>query len=479
MHKIAVFTLSVFAFFVALYYICTRKKPIFHLKGNTFLSRQFFIALSSFLAIFSQQQSFAYAQAKNNEDCLFSKTPDLKNTSEWLAIRSQWLDLTKEAVAAAADYRDVIATKKQILARNFSALVDKGLIRKDVAIVLEMIYGEMIFHRLRSQSGETCYKPTTLGSSVWSVRENLEKRCQMLGEIAARGYVEESIIRASKETLGRDIEYLKRAEALFAKTQQTHQYDFQEEEALALLFAEGKVSFELVVSPSVQEAVNYIIDFYSLAAPNVAKRHTSENDFQNQDYSAFSEWAVLKKKWNSVHEFNGLADFRSSNIPATLAREEEELRNLLSVFTARKIISVSTAELLVGIYKDRVFHRLRSTSAITCYEPTVLGFKQQKLRDDIEARLKELRTLQGQGIVERGVLAQAEKNLAKDMEMVLCIEGAWKKASGKNWELYQKEEQKLLSYFINQEYDSAEIRDDFPVRPEMIEALSFIVAMNQ
>lgn len=381
----------------------------------------------------------------------------IEKTQEWKELKKRWSDLKNAKGLPGMVLEKGIEGQKEINNKYLLSLAAKGYITRKVAFIVNYAYAEVLFHRLRSASGATCYKVTQLGGATGSARDDLEKRLKVLS--SARGAVDENVYKEARDNIARDIEFLRCAQELFDKgrdTQYGQQY-WEEEKALAALFKDGKVDESMKAGEDVVKAAELII---KLNADNI--KSTLEPAARLEQLKKLNEWGRIKSNWKNIA---GIEQAGYDSMTKVIAEKKKENWGLLHKLVGAGLLTEDAARVINDIYADRIYHRLRPMAA-TCYEPSILGFRQQSVRNDIENRLKELADIAKEGKVKEDVLNQAKRNLEKDMEIVLLI--------NEHWEKGKEPEQNLVSYFTEGGYANSEIKDSLKIREGVRETVEVI-----
>ncbi len=445
--------------------------------AGIFLKRKILAIVVALIVFILQNKNPAVADTANSADNIQGgitkedNLPDVQKTGEWAALKKRWDELKKTAFKPAGSIEGEIEKQKQLNNRHLQPLIAKGYFSKNAGFILNYVYGELLYHKIRLTSGMTCYKMTVMGGNLSAVRSDLESRIKVLAEISQKGVISQSVFLEAKGNIARDIEFMSRSEKLFEKgsnTQYGQEYR-DEEKALVNLFKSGKVDESVKADEDAAKAAELIIKLNSKAG----MQEKNKSNTLNGQLSNFSEWKLIKSNWRNVSQIGGV-EFGS--IEKIIAEKKNTNRPLLNKIVQAGIITADGAKIFNDIYGDRIYHRLRPMAA-TCYEPTILGMKQQLTRDDFENRIKELEEISKRGVLGNDVLKQAEINLQKDMEMVLLINELF---GTENQKQVHPDEKEILSYFIERHSPVADgknddnINDTLAVRKSVKEAMAVI-----
>lgn len=472
MNKIIGFLIGICAFFIALFYVLNKKNfmPVFT-KDTHFLKRRFLTIVTVIIALLSGDKAYPVADEVSLPTNSTTIKQDrgqinMEKTNEWKHFKKRWGNLKNTTSWPTVDIAKEVKKEKEINNKYLAMLISKSYISEDVAYILNYVYGELLFHRLRSTSGWTCYKMTQLGGSMAGVRKDLENRLNLLRGISGKDTIDKKVIEEAKNNIARDIEFLNRAQNIFDKNPQYDETYWEEEKALAKLFNDGKVDENIKVGSDIYEAAELIVSLNVNGTNSNANQKT-----KSEQLKSFKEWSEIKLNWQDVSTMEGV---RYDDISKTIEEKKKANWTLLSKLVSAGIFSQNGAEVFNAIYADRIYHRLRPMAA-TCYEPTILGAKQSSVRNDIENRLKELDRIAKEGKVNTEVIDQAKRNLEKDMEIILLINDLWDTGKSANrGDKYQEEEKKLLSYFVDEGWGKAEIKDNLNVRESIKETMEII-----
>jgi len=469
------FLLGICALIVALFYLISKRnfRPILN-KNTPFLKRKFLTAVAILVAFFSSGKILAAVGEAESPMSSTSikekqKLEDIEKTSQWKELKKRWLNLKKSEGWSITDIQKEVEKQKKINNKYLGSLVASGYFSQNVSYILNYIYGQLLFHRLRSTVGWTCYKMAPLGSVMSGTRRNLEDRLKLLSEISDKEIVNKNVLKEAKSDIERNIEFLSRAQGILDKEEaydaadETH---WEERRALVDLFKDGKVDSSVEAEKDVSIAAELIVRL-NAGSDNFLEeeRQTKIKQLKN-----FKEWGQIKSIWKNVSKIEG---FGFDEMEKTITKKKEENWVLLSKLLGAGLFTKEGAKVFNDIYGDRVFHRLRPMAA-TCYEPTIIGMRQQQVRDNIENRLKVLEEISKQDTLKDEVLKQAEKNLQKDMEVVLLVNEWWEKTKRDGWDKYDNEEKEILSYFTDEDYSNTDIDDNIKIREGVGEAMEII-----
>lgn len=177
MNKLFGLLLAGLAVFVALFYLITKRKiNVCPAKDGPFLKRKFLAMVIALIAFFSQDKSLVIADNLNtvggSEASLRGENQlaDIQKTSEWTALKKRWAELKKTVVKPAENIEADVEKEKQINNAYIEPLVAKGYFSKNVGFILNYVYGELLYHKIRSTSGWTCYKMTVMGGTLSGLR---------------------------------------------------------------------------------------------------------------------------------------------------------------------------------------------------------------------------------------------------------------------------------------------------------------------
>jgi len=471
MNKIMGLLIGICAFFVALFYVVSKRdfRKDFS-ADNLSAKRRFLTTVALFIAFLSCGETPAARNRTSptgsvNNIADTASLEDIEKTGEWVQLRKRWSDLKKAESWSAIDLQKEVEKQKKVNDTFLSLLAAKGYFSQNVAYILNYIYGELLFHRLRSTSSWTCYKMTRLGSALSGTRRDLENQLKLLSDI--NGTINKKVFDAAKDNIARDIEFLNRAEEIFEKGKKNqHAEDYWEEEkALANLFKDGKVDARLKADEAATRAAELIARMNINKPVVVTDQRTRLNQLKH-----YKEWQQIKSNWQNVSEIKSVG---YDAMEKMINKKKKETKALLNKLVSLKIFTNAAATVFNDIYGDRIYHHLRPMAA-TCYEPTVLGWRQQQTRNDIENQLRELEEIAKKGTMKKTVLEQARQNLKKSLEIVLLVNELWEKQKNGDWEKYADEEKEILSFFTADNYNKADINDEIKIREGVEEAMGII-----
>lgn len=473
MNKTIGLLIAICAFFVALFYVATKRSFWPNLTKDTPFLKRKFLATVSVLVAFLSNGKISASVAESSTQIISTKIQeeqkrgDIKKTSEWIQLNKRWYSLKGAKSWPFTEISKEVDKQKNENNEYLAPLVKKGYISQNVAYILNYVYGELLFHRLRSTSGATCYKMTQLGGAIAGTRGDLEKRLKLLSDISKKGTIDGDVLKETESNIGKDIEFMNRAQKVFDKGKniQYGENYWEEEKALANLFKDGKVDGTIKVEEDVSMAAELIVKLnVNNADPAFNKQAKLEQ------LRSLKEWSQIKSNWQSVSKIERTG---MDSIEKVINEKKKENWALLSKLVSAGLLTSEGAKVFNDIYADRIYHRLRPMTA-TCYDPTMLGMRQQQTRSDLEDRLNALSDIYKKRDVKEEVLRQAERNLLKDMEIVLLVNELWEKQKGGNWDKYRDEEQEILSYFASEDYSKVDIKDNIIIRKGADEAIEII-----
>lgn len=266
MSKIIGFFIGICALFVALFYVLAKRDFILNFTKNTpFLKRKFLATVAVLITFLSNGKILASVNELDSQITPTSikgeqKLEDIQKTSEWIQLKKRWSSLKEAKSWPFTEISKEVEKQKKVNNEYLVSLVKKGYISQNVAYILNYIYGELLFHKLRSTSPATCYKMTILGGTMSGVRGNLEKRLKLLSDISKQGSINENVFVEAENNIARDIEFMNRAQKVFdkGKNVQYGETYWEEEKALANLFKDGKVNESIKVEEDVFKAAELI-----------------------------------------------------------------------------------------------------------------------------------------------------------------------------------------------------------------------------
>lgn len=466
--------MGIFALFVALFYVLTKRNfRVNFTKDTPFLKRRFLATIAVLTAFVSHGKTLASIDELDSQVTSTGmeeekKLEDIHKTSEWMQLKERWLSLKKAKSLPFTEISKEVEKQKKVNNEYLASLVKKGCISQNTAYIINYVYGELLFHRLYSTLRVTCYKMTILGNTMVGVKQDLEKRLKLLSDISKQGSINGNVLAEAEKNIARDIEFMNRAQKVFDKGKNTHYGEtyWEEEKALANLFKDGKVDESIKVEEDVSKAAELIVQL-NINDADLVNQLKSKLD----QLKSFKEWSQIKSNWQSFSkiEWTGM-----DTMEKVIDENKKENWMLLSKLVSAGLLTSEGAKVFNDIYADRIYHHLRPIVA-TCYEPSMLAIRQRQTRDDLENRLNVLSDIYKKGAVKEEVLRQAERNLLKDMEIILLVNELWEKQRKKgDWDKYREEEE-ILSYFASGDYyTKVGIKDDVRIREGVEEALEII-----
>jgi hypothetical protein len=188
---------------------------------------------------------------------------ELRTHAAWAKVRAAWHAVPTLSLGDLSALDPLIEAKKSENRQPLDELVAAGLVSREAADVLNQIYGERIYHRLRPMVA-TCYRPTILGGRTERTRDDLERRLRALGELERQGKLAPEVARKVEAAIEREMEVLLRAAELWDKRRSSGPADLEqrqqeEQQILALFVADPgdtvQIRENVAVRPGVAQAM--------------------------------------------------------------------------------------------------------------------------------------------------------------------------------------------------------------------------------
>ncbi len=436
-------------------YLGVKLKQPDKLNKNTWYGK-FFIILAMVLSALTPKGEAMSSMPSNKPDEIREQNTidNLKQNQQWQEFQTRWQNIAKYEDTNYDKIKPTIEKEKRKNKTLLNPLISEGYITSNVIEVLNDIYGERLYHQLRSFAA-LCYDPTSVGIELMDRRNNIEKQLVLLEELKEQSDVSSEVIIQAQKNLANDMEFL-------------------------LLFQEGVITWsetmpisEADVRPEIWETLPYIV---LLERDELGEEIILTGSLQEQ-LEKEPTWQELKERWQAANELG----YSFNNAREDLEKEQKQNLILMIPLITKKYFSRKTADLINRAYYERAYHKLRMQA--TCYRPLAMRANIQSVRQSIEQRATLLEGLGNDKTLSEEVLEQAYQNLAIDLELIYRLDEFWEIRKSEGWEATEEQRDELNNYFIMFYDDNKSLNEmeaeGFSLRENLLETAKLLVWLSR